>query len=326
MRTRRILVAVLVVLSSTAVACNRKAGSSSSSTTTAAGDLVAQVASYEVVAGTPQRVSFGIVKNGTHRLLSYGSVDVAFFYMGTKETPVQPPKPGPKTVAEFRPIPGQKIDPASKPPQLLDAGVAVGVYGTNPVTLEPAGFWGATISVPIGGKTMQASTILQVYDHPRLPFPGEDAPRTQNPTAGAPGVDPGAIESRAHGGVAIPDPELHSISVADAIAAGKPVLVVVSTPVYCVSQFCGPVTDSVSALAKQFGDRMAFVHLEVWKDFDNKVINSFAAEWIKPRDDPNADLQEPWVFAVGRDGKIVERWDDVATDAELQHAVETLIA
>jgi len=44
-------------------------------------------------------------------------------------------------------------------------------------------------------------------------------------------------------------------------------MVVVSTPTYCQSRFCGPITDSVSALAQRYGDRMAFVHLEVWKNF-----------------------------------------------------------
>jgi hypothetical protein len=33
--------------------------------------------------------------------------------------------------------------------------------------------------------------------------------------------------------------------VADAIAAGRPVMVVGSTPVFCVSRFCGPITDAV---------------------------------------------------------------------------------
>jgi len=34
----------------------------------------------------------------------------------------------------------------------------------------------------------------------------------------------------------------------------------------------------VSALAKRVGNRMEFVHLEVWKDFENKELNKAAAE------------------------------------------------
>jgi hypothetical protein len=33
----------------------------------------------------------------------------------------------------------------------------------------------------------------------------------------------------------------------------------------------------------------------------------------------------PWVFLVGADGNIVQRWDNGATEAELARAVEALI-
>jgi len=41
---------------------------------------------------------------------------------------------------------------------------------------------------------------------------------------------------------------LHNISIAAATAAGRPA-VVVSTPTFCVSRWCGPITDSVNELA-----------------------------------------------------------------------------
>lgn len=67
---------------------------------------------------------------------------------------------------------------------------------------------------------------------------------------------------------------------ADATAAERPVMVVVSTPVFCVSRFCGPITDAVQKLARRYGDRMDFVHLEVWRDFEAQELNEAAAEWI----------------------------------------------
>ena len=79
---------------------------------------------------------------------------------------------------------------------------------------------------------------------------------------------PQAIDSRARGGEPIPDPELHTTSIADAIAAGHPALVVFSTPVYCVSRFCGPVTDLVAELAAEYGDRADFIHVEIYRDFE----------------------------------------------------------
>ncbi|MGH2765962.1 MAG: hypothetical protein ACRDKA_08645, partial [Actinomycetota bacterium] len=112
----------------------------------------------------------------------------------------------------------------------------------------------------------------------------------------------------------IPDPELHRTTVADSVAAGHPALVVISTPVYCVSRFCGPLTDMAQDLAADYGDRAEFIHIEVWRDFENQVVNKGAADWILRED----ELQEPWVFLVGSNGRVVGRWDNVATRQEIE--------
>lgn len=94
-------------------------------------------------------------------------------------------------------------------------------------------------------------------------------------------VGPKAIDSRSAAHGSVPDLELHATTVAAVIAAAKPVMVVVSTPVYCISRFCGPITDSVQRLARRYRDRMAFVHAEVWNGAPApRKINREAAEWI----------------------------------------------
>lgn len=69
--------------------------------------------------------------------------------------------------------------------------------------------------------------------------------------------------------------------------AGRPVLVAVSTPTYCVSRFCGHITDMVADLGRTYADRAAFVHLELGRD--REAINKAAAEWVYR----NGDLHEP---------------------------------
>ena len=93
-------------------------------------------------------------------------------------------------------------------------------------------------------------------------------------------------------------------------------LLVVSTPTYCVSLFCGPVTDMVGELAKQYGDRARFIHIEVWKDYKAQQLNDAAKEWIAR----GADINEPWVFLIGADGKVAARFDNIATRADLETA------
>jgi hypothetical protein len=288
-------------------------------------DFVAQVASYELVANHDQRFLAAIAGNGDGKVLSYGSVELQFFYLGTRDKPVDPPQPKSTAVATFLPVAGQPAPPVDAVgPKMVDPSAGVGVYAADPVSFDTPGFWGVTVKAKIDdGRTITANSPFEVLDAPRLPFPGQPAPHTDNPVAGAAGVDPAAIDSRATGGAAIPDTKLHRTSIAAALDAHKPLVVVVSTPVYCVSRFCGPITDSVARLADTYGDRVDFVHLEVWQNFDKKLVNPAAAEWIQPKS-ALGDTQEPWVFLVGRDGVITKRIDNVVSDAGLEEAVKQL--
>ena len=285
--------------------------------------FVAQIASYELVANQDQRFLAALAGNGTGRVVSFGAVDLEFFYLGTRTKPLDPPEAKFTTSAAFFPVAGQEIDATQPGPREARPSEGVGVYAAEKVRFDAAGFWGVRVKATIGGKPIRASAGFEVVAESQLPFPGSPAPRTANPTAGAAGVDPESIDSRAKDGAAPPDPELHATSVADALAQGKPTVVVVSTPVYCVSQFCGPITDSVSRLAKQYGDKVAFVHLEVWQDFEKKLVNPAAKEWISPRNNVG-DTKEPWVFLVGGDGIVTQRFDNVVGDAALEQAVKEL--
>lgn len=196
--------------------------------------------------------------------------------------------------------------------------------GADDARLDDAGFWQATVKAHVAGTTRTATAAFQVLGDFDIPSPGDRTPRSVQPLAGDTAVPVKAIDSRAGPEAPIPDPELHSITVADAIAARRPVMVAVSTPTYCQSRFCGPITDSFQALAARYGDRMAFVHLEVWRDFEGRELNASASEWIFP---PGTDdAREPWVFVVGPDGVVVERFDNVATDADLEQAAERVLS
>jgi hypothetical protein len=179
------------------------------------------------------------------------------------------------------------------------------------------------VAAEVDGRTETTTGAFEVLASSDIPAVGDPAPRTRQSLAGDPTVDPKSIDSRAGGDTPIPDPDLHDITVADAIAAGRPVMVVVSTPTFCVSRFCGPITDSVQQLALEYGDRMEFIHVEVWQDFAANELNPAAVEWIAPT--PEADGGEPWVFVIDADGIIVDRFDNVASDAELLNAVESVL-
>lgn len=95
-----------------------------------------------------------------------------------------------------------------------------------------------------------------------------------------------------------PDP-MHEDDVADVVGK-RPVAVLFATPQLCQSRVCGPVTDIELQLRRRYGDRMTFIHQEVYVDND-------------PAKGVRAPLQrfglptEPWLFVFDRDGKVAAR-------------------
>jgi hypothetical protein len=114
---------------------------------------------------------------------------------------------------------------------------------------------------------------------------------------------------------------LHTKSLDQALQEGRPILAVFSTPVFCISQFCGPVTDLAADLQQEYGDRVTFIHVEIWHDYEKQAVNRAAADWLL-RD---GNLQEPWFFLIGGDGTILARWDNLATREEIVPALERAI-
>ncbi|MGH9048231.1 MAG: hypothetical protein ACRDY4_00710, partial [Acidimicrobiia bacterium] len=271
-----------------------------------------------------QRVLVGLLAPDEGQV-AYGTVTFRFVYRGTRDDPVEHGRPGPPIEATYRPLPNVGNPRPQAEPTLVAATETRGVYGAEGLRFDRPGFWTALVSGTVDGEPFETESSFEINAEPQVPAEGDAAPRTANPSIATPDVPAHVIDSRAHNGP-IPDPELHQTSVADALAAGRPVMVVVSTPLFCQSRFCGPITDEVQELAAEYGDRVAFVHLEIWQDHEEQIVNEAAAEWVVPRGGADRDLREPWVFAVGPDGIILERFDNLATSDELRATAERLAA
>ena len=76
----------------------------------------------------------------------------------------------------------------------------------------------------------------------------------------------------------------------------------------------------VGGLAKIYSDRASFIHVEIWKDYQQQTANKAATDWLYRND----NLNEPWVFLIGADGKIAARWDNVTTKAEVEPLLQKL--
>jgi hypothetical protein len=248
-------------------------------------------------------------------------VDIRFGYLGDGSTAAPSELAAPSTTARFLAIPGSP-EGAGRQPSLTLPADGRGVYAAEPVTLPRAGYWQAVVTGRLeDGSIFGADAAFTVLDRSPVIGVGAIAPRTDNPVVGTPGVPLSAIDSRAAIDGSIPDALLHRISIRQAIELGHPALVVFSTPVYCVSRFCGPVTDLIAELATQYADRADFIHVEIYADFQAGKVNQAALDWLQTG---SGDLREPWTFLIGADGRIVASWDTVVTRGEIEPLLRAL--
>jgi hypothetical protein len=322
MRRAAALHVLVVTIAATLAGCAGAGPSSPPAATLRGPGIVAEVASYRPVANQPGRLLVALI-TGDDLWLSFGNVRAQFSYLGDGQVTPAPDTTADPATMRFLPIPGSPDGQGGAPTLTLPAD-GRGVYAAESVTFPKAGYWQVTASGRLNdGSTFEAAAAFTVFDQPSPVTVGALAPRSDNSIIGAQDVPPSAIDSRAASDGTIPDPELHATSIADAIALGHPLVVVFSTPVYCVSRFCGPVTDMIGDLARQYGDRADFVHVEIYRDFQAGLVNQTAIDWLKTGND---DLREPWTFLVGADGRVAGSWDTVVTRGELEPILAALPA
>ena len=95
----------------------------------------------------------------------------------------------------------------------------------------------------------------------------------------------------------------------------KPVVLLFATPALCQSRVCGPVTDIAEQVKSQYGDKVAFIHQEI---YNNNRIND------GPRPQMVAFHQntEPWAYVIDRTGKVSTVLQGPFSVQELQDAVQ----
>jgi hypothetical protein len=264
------------------------------------------VASYDLAVGPASRFLIGLLTED-QRLVSGGSIAISFAYTGTEDKP-ENGRLQEAGRAAFLELASETTETTPHP---------TGVY-TIQHAFDRAGFWKVHVVTDDG---LRGTSTFEVLEKHSVPAPGDSALHTENHTLSSTDVPKEAIDSRGKTGD-IPDPQLHQETIANAMDQHRPALVVFSTPVYCVSRFCGPITDMVAQLANEYSSKAAFIHIEIWRDRTQNQVNKAAAEWLWQ--DQSHDLQEPWVFLIGSDGRIVARWDNVATREEIEPLLKQL--
>jgi len=186
-----------------------------------------------------------------------------------------------------------------------------GIYVAH-VMLPRAGPWGVEISVEHAPGVVETARLsVDALPQSRAPLPGTAAPRSRNLVA-SDVSDLRLIDSSEP-----PDPRLHQTRIVDAIRQGRPQVIVFATPKYCTSRVCGPVLDVVRTLIPVWGDRVAFVHEEVWQAGGMQRLSPTMEEWNL--------RSEPWIFIVAGDGVVRARFEGLTTRGELETALREML-
>ena len=204
-----------------------------------------------------------------------------------------------------------------------------GMYVVN-VDLPEAGIWGADFTTTAtnaeGVETGESVRMtFSVLDTPTAIAVGQKAPASKTPTVADVGGDVSKISTDPK-----PDPAFYQTSVADALAAKKPFMLIFATPKFCQTAQCGPTLDLFKPVAAANPD-VTFINVKPYKlqDVDGQ---------LQPVLDPNKQnsliatdvtdewglLSEPWIFAVDRDGIVRGSYELTITDTELNEIIPVI--
>src|SRR6476661_10154981 len=315
---------ILVLLAALLAGCGQAATSpgasqptpSTSSGQSATGDVVPVFAFSEAVAGK-NRIAIGLVRNNTPLNDPTAKVHLRFFNLD-----------------EANPQIKFEADAA-----YYGQGLPAAFYVAYP-SFDKAGNWGVEIQTLLAGQAAPSVSKqrLEVKDHSNVPIVGQPAISTKTLTAkDVPDV------AQLSSGTQV-DPAMYQISLDQALTNGKPTALLFATPAFCKTATCGPSLDVMQGLQKQYGDKVNFIHSEVYKfPFDQSVqlqqdaTQKAAKENRAPTpEELSAGLSdamvawkldsEPWLFLIDAKGIVAGRYEGGITKEEIGPALEKLIA
>jgi hypothetical protein len=200
--------------------------------------------------------------------------------------------------------------------ETVDVG-ETGVYVAN-VEFDSPGSWGVEASGARDGEPFQPVTAaFTVLEKSLSVAVGEPAPRSVQ-TILSDVADIREIDTSE-----TPIPEMHNLTLADAVTSGKPTVIVIATPAFCVSQICGPTKGVVDDLYERYKGEANFVHVE---PYDLGKARSGEGLEVIPFLEQEWGLQsEPWVFLVDRDGIIAAKFEAVVSQAEIEETLRQIL-
>jgi hypothetical protein len=188
-----------------------------------------------------------------------------------------------------------------------DPSAAQVAYVTD-IPLDKPGPWafGALVKEGNSYKYSLLPSPDPVGDYP-MPRVGQNPPAIQTLTADQ-------VSSISQIDTRVPPDDMHSDDFANVLGR-KPVVLLFATPALCQSRVCGPVTDIAEQVKSQYGDRVSFIHQEVYN-------NNRISDGPRPQMDAFHLSTEPWCYVIDRNGRVSTVLQGPFSVQELQAAVQ----
>jgi hypothetical protein len=190
---------------------------------------------------------------------------------------------------------------------------AAGVVYSTELTFPGDGEWRVAAIIKEDGELKGAIlTGIVVGEFKKVPKAGRKAPVIHTPTAQDAAEDLSKITTR------IPADTQNEADYADALGK-EPIVLLFATPQFCQSRVCGAVVDVAEQAKHEYGDKAAFIHMEIYNENDpDKGVRPQVRAFHLP--------SEPWLFTIDRRG-IVRDAVEGAVGLKLMHqAVDKAIA
>ncbi|MFL5901996.1 MAG: hypothetical protein ACJ75S_12475 [Solirubrobacterales bacterium] len=191
-----------------------------------------------------------------------------------------------------------------------DPDAAAAVYSTH-VNFPSDGEWRIAALIKEGDRFTTAllpSAIVGASS--QVPQVGQKAPLIHTPTPADAGGDLSKITTR------IPPDTQNRDDYADVLGK-EPIVLLFATPQFCQSRVCGPVVDVAEQVKQLDGEKAAFIHMEIYNDND-------PSKHVRPQVRTFHLPSEPWLFAIGRDGRIEDVIEGAFGVEELTRVVKGL--
>jgi hypothetical protein len=192
-------------------------------------------------------------------------------------------------------------------------------------TFGSPGDWKGIFVTEAPGKAKEAIGVaFQVQAKGTVVAVGAAAPASRTPTFKDVGGNLFQLSTDTN-----PDPAFYQTSVADALAAHTPFVLVFATPAFCQSAQCGPTLNRVKAVAATSPKSVAFINVEPYQlKWDGSRLQPVldANNQLQPVQsvDEWGLLSEPWIFTVDKAGIVRGSFEGVASDAELKAAIAAI--